>query len=120
MNKGNYYKVKTKAWLEEKGYYVDYLEKVTRILKNGRLLTSKRDIVGADGLAMNKTEIIFWNSIYGKQNLARTIKNFLKYPFPSFVKRWVIIWEKRAKEPIIEEVNHGEIIEKEGPKRSNN
>ena len=107
MNKGNYYKIKTKNWFESKGYFVDLLERVQRIYdkKNNKVIFIKKDIAGADGFAMNENEIIFWNSKFGKSSQSRGIKEFKKYPFPKFVKLWLVCWEKRQREPEIVEVN---------------
>ena len=116
MSKGQYYKHKTKKWFEDKGYFCDYVERLQRIFitkrrkkgiateQEGRILFRKKDWAGADGIAMNEQEIIFWNSKLGKKNLAEGLKEFLKYPYPSCVKRWVIVWEKKAREPEIYDV----------------
>lgn len=107
MNKGNYYKMKTKVWFKKKGYECEYLEKLQRIVNKGKIIYIKKDIWGADGIAMNNKEIIFWNSKKGKTNISKGIKEFQKYPYPSHIKRWLIIWEERIREPEIIEISEG-------------
>ena len=81
MNKGQYYKLKTKKWFLAKGYMCEYLEKLQRIVtKDKKIIWVKRDIFSADGIAMKENELIFWNAKYGKKNVAKGIKEFLKYP----------------------------------------
>ena len=107
MNKGNYYKHKTKKWFESKGYYAEYLEKQQRFYdkKRNKVIFIKKDIAGADGMAMNENEIIFWNSKAGSSSKSAGIKEFAKYPFPKFVKLWLVCWKERQREPEIIEVN---------------
>lgn len=104
-DKGNYYKLKSKPWLQDKGYHVDYLERYVRFKdKKGKLLMIRYDIVGADGLAVSDSEFILWNSILGRANINRAIKKFLEFPNPPFVKRWILVWEKGAHDPEIIDV----------------
>jgi hypothetical protein len=103
-SKGNYYKLRTKKWFIAKGYACELLEKLQRIYIKGQVIFIKRDVFGSDGLAMNSEEIIFWNSKFGKLNIAKGIKEFHEHPYPTIVKRWVVVWEFRAREPEIVEV----------------
>lgn len=107
-NKGNYYKLKTKKWFIKKGYACEYLEKLQRIVTSSGdgVIYIKRDIFGADGLAMNQDDIIFWNSKLGRKNIAQGLKEFAKFPYPTVVRRWVIVWEYRAREPEVIEVEN--------------
>jgi len=102
-NKGNYYKRKTKKWLEEKGYQVEYAEIYQRIFKAGKVILIKRDLFGADVIAVSGEELVFANSILGRNNIASHIKGFLSYPFPNSpkLKRWIVVWQERVKEPEI-------------------
>jgi hypothetical protein len=108
MNKGNYYKKKTKDWFEKQGYVCEYLEKVQRIYTKNNLIFVKRDLFGADILAFNNQEIIFVQVKSGEKNtginVKKAIEEFKKYPFPHFVKRWIIIWRPRQTEPEIIDV----------------
>lgn len=109
MNKGNYYKLRTKKWLEKKGYSVAIMEKMFRIFNRQnpeKIIYTKTDQMGSDLLAMNSEQLIFvqvkYNTARGKVNEA--IREFAKYPFPDFVDRWIVIWEPKGREPEIVEV----------------
>lgn len=103
-NKGNYYKVKTKRYLEKQGYHVEYLEKMQRIVtKGGKTVFIKRDLFGADLLAVNSEQVVFVN-VTTKSHVSEHVKRFKAVPFPRFVDVWVLLWEARQKEPEIVEV----------------
>lgn len=104
VQKSDYYRWKTKKWFQEKGYYVEYLEVYRRIVKDGKTLIIKRDLFGADMMAINGKELIFANSVLGRKNIAKHVKEFEKYPYPSSVNRWVVVWEKGRREPEIVEI----------------
>lgn len=108
MNKGNYYKKKTKDFLEKQGFCCEYLEKLQRVYTGSKIIYVKRDLFGADLLAMNTEKIIFVQVKSGSPdtgiNYKKAISEFQKYPFPSFVDRWIVIWRERQKEPEILDV----------------
>lgn len=104
MNKGSYYKIRTRNWFVQKGYFADFLEKSQRLFHEGQVFFRKQDVAGADGIAMNGEEIIFWQSKLNSANIAVAIKEFHKYPYPPIVKRWIVVWAPRAREPEIIEV----------------
>jgi len=104
MTKGNYYRVKTKKWFQDKGYFTEYLEKNQRIFIKGRVIFIKRDLFGADGLSMNGKEMIFWQAKLNSDNIAKAVKEFNQFPYPSFVQRWIVVWTPKAREPQIVEV----------------
>ena len=106
--KGNRYKKKTKEWFEKRGYYTVYVETVYSIFTPRGIIYKKRDILGSDGISMKDQEFIFWNSKVtdqGQKGITDMTKKgedeFSKYPFPDFIKRQLIIWEPRAKNPLI-------------------
>lgn len=109
VKRGNYYKCKSKEWYESKGYTVQLTEFMCATVIKGRCFYRKIDIFGADGIAMNGEEIIFWNSKAttpevkdGVSKMKSSAKiEFAKYPFPKNVKLQAIIWQPRQK-PIIE------------------
>jgi len=109
MNRGNYYKYKTKKYFEKQGYNVEYLEKTFRIYSKGKLIPVKTDVFGADVLAMNKEEIIFMQVKGGKLktgiNIKKAIEEFNKYNYPRLVKRLIIVWREKAREPEIIDVD---------------
>lgn len=107
MGKGNYYKVKTKKFFEKQGYKVEYLEKLQRIFnpKTKQTFYIKRDLFASDLLMVN-TEVIIFANVTDKGHRSDRMKKLMAEPFPEckYIKRWIIYWELRAKEPtIIEE-----------------
>ena len=100
---GSYYRLKTKKWLEAKGWTVATLERHQRIFdeKKNKIFFIKRDIFGSDMMAMNGEQMIFVNSVFGKSNIASHIKEFAKYPFPKYIEKWVVVWERGDREPDI-------------------
>jgi len=108
VKRGNYYKRKSKEYYESLGYIVQLTEFMCATVIKGRCFYRKIDIFGADGIAMNGNEIIFWNSKAttpevkdGVSKMKSSAKiEFEKYPFPKCVKLQAIIWQPREK-PII-------------------
>lgn len=110
VSRGNYYKRKTKEWFEKQGYTVQLTEFLTaRPLGGGRVIYVKKDVFGSDGISMNGQELIFWNSKHCTNTETSTLgniisqgkKEFSKYPFPETVKKQLIIWFPRIKNPRI-------------------
>jgi hypothetical protein len=108
--RGNYYKKKTQVWFEKQGYTVQITEFMCgRMVAPGKIIYVKRDVFGSDGIAMNGEEIIFWNAKHcstdDKNNIDTQIrqgkKEFASYPFPTTVKRQLVMWQPRKKEPQI-------------------
>lgn len=114
-NKGNYYKRKTKKWLEEKGFEVEYIERYQRFFnkKNNSVGYIKQDLFGSDMLAIKEDQIIFVQSKYNEKskskNVASAIKEFKKHKFPEFTDQWIVVWTLRVREPDIIDV--GEVEE---------
>lgn len=103
MNKGNYYKYKTKKYFEEQGYQAELLEKTIRYLdkQTNKIVVKKKDVFGSDLLIMNEEEIVFIQVKYNKTHIAEAIKEFKKIKFPPFVKFWVVCWMKNEQTPYI-------------------
>ena len=104
IQKGNYYRLKTKKWLEKQGYCVENSEVNKICYFGGRLVCVHKDLFGSDLIATNNKEFILIQSKTNKEDILDGVKKFKKYPFPAFIKRWVIRWELRAKAPEITEV----------------
>lgn len=111
-SRGNYYKKKTKEYFEKLGYTVQLTEFMCgRIIGPNKIIYTKRDVFGSDGIAMNGYDIIFWNSKHSTVNHKRNIngqvykarKEFQKYPFPKHIKTWSVVWLPRVKKPLIYE-----------------
>ena len=60
---GNYYKKKTRDWFIKAGFDCEFLERYTAKYQGyNKFFYAKKDLLGSDGIAMNGTDIIFWNS----------------------------------------------------------
>ena len=109
-SRGNYYKNKTKLYFEKLGYVTQITEFMCgRQIAPGKIIYSKRDVFGSDGISMNGKDIIFWNSKHcttnDPKNIATQIrkanKEFNQFPFPDSVKKQIVMWEPRKKVPQI-------------------
>lgn len=101
--KGNYYKLRTKKWLEEKGYQVAFLERLQMVYTKDKTIPIKKDQLGSDLLAVNDSEVIFIQVKLNKGHISDGGKEFAKFIFPEFAKRWIVVWVPRAREPEIVE-----------------
>lgn len=106
-SRGNYYKKKTQAYYEKLGYETQITEFMCgRQIAPNKIIYVKKDVFSSDGISMNGKEIIFWNS---KHTLTGNISNekssgkkdFSRHKFPDFVKRQLVIWQPRQKQPTI-------------------
>jgi Holliday junction resolvase-like predicted endonuclease len=93
IRKGNYYRLKTKKWLESKGYLVEILE------HSGRY--SKKDIWGSDLIAKNETEMVFIQVKSNKGDISSGKKQLLATAWPPNIELWVVYWEVYSKSPTI-------------------
>jgi hypothetical protein len=107
-SRGNYYKNKTRDWYQERGYTVQLTEFLTvRPVGHGRVIYSKKDVFGSDGIAMNGDEIIFWNSKAASSPRqvidlrSKGKREFARFPFPKSVRLQLVIWEPRKKPLIV-------------------
>lgn len=106
VSKGNYYRLRTRKWLEKDGYVVFNMEQRQRIFnpKTKQVFFIARDIAGSDLMAMNGVDLIFVQVKSNKGHINQGLIELAKFPFPKFVKRWVVFWKPRAREPLIEEL----------------
>ena len=102
--KGNYYKQKTKKWLEVKGFQTCYLEHARMIFIKGKPVFFKKDEFASDILAVSRKQIIFVQVKLTSHNRSTAIKEFGKFQFPDFVDKWIIVWNRGARHPEIIEV----------------
>lgn len=108
-SRGNYYKNKTRDWFIKKGYKVELCEFLCGIpIGGGKIVFKKRDVLASDGIAYNDNEFILWNSKHytnDKQSIKNRgkqyAKNYNEIKTPSFIKKQIIIWELRKKEPMV-------------------
>ena len=106
VQKGNYYRLKVKKWLEADGYLVENLEHSQRIFTKGRVIFIRKDIWGADLIAKNEKELIFVQVKSNKTHISSGIKELCSTVCPRFVKRWVVVWTPRAREPEVIECKY--------------
>ena len=112
QRKGRYYLLKSRDYLKNLGYEVDIVEKTQRIVtkddKGKRfVLFQKKDLWGADLVARNRDELIWVQVKSNKGDIGRGIKQLSEdenWPESDVVKRWVMCWEPRVREPEIVEV----------------
>lgn len=107
VSRGNYYKTKTKKYFEKLGYDTQITEFMCgRPISKNKIIYVKRDVFGSDGISMNGTEIIFWNSKHTVTGNISNVKSegkkeFEKYPFPKYIKCQLVIWQPKQKLPTI-------------------
>jgi hypothetical protein len=108
-SRGNYFKSKTKKYFQAKGYTCEYIETYATYWNPATRSRGfiKRDNFASDGIAMNNQEIIFWNSVLNRKNISEHVKRYLEFTWPASpaIRRMVIVWEPRKKEPELIEVN---------------
>ena len=99
--RGNRYKSKTKEWYQRRGWTVQLTEFNTmRPIGGGKVVWTKRDVFGSDGISMNGKEIIFWNSKHISNmetstysaEVSKGRKEFASYPFPPCVRKVLVVW----------------------------
>lgn len=114
---GTYYRARAKKFLEADGYVVADLEKMFRIVNPAtpdRVLWTKRDQLGSDLLACNRSEILFVQVRGGKSarsGVAAALKKFASYPCPPSARQIVMMWLPRARQPeIVEVAKAGDLV----------
>lgn len=111
--KGNYYRLRTKKWLEAQGYKVVPMEIQRRIFipaKPGfpeRVIFTKLDLWGADLLASNGRELIAVQVKTHITDTARGVRALCAAPWPDSVVLWVVRWPFRGREPVITDAKEG-------------
>ncbi len=111
--KGNYYRRRTKEWLESQGFTVAVLETTFRIFTTDkatgqpRIIFSKRDVWGADLCCRDAERLVFVQVKANAGDISKGLKELSVGPWPPTVERWVAHWPtgRRLKEgPDITEV----------------
>ena len=102
--KGNISRNKTKKWYEARGYQVAVIEQSRYWTFGGRMWAKTQDAFASDLLAMSDKEIIFIQCKSREPRIAECKRAFAKYDFPPFVKKVVVSWAFRAREPRIIEI----------------
>lgn len=102
--KGQYYKAKTKRWLEAHGFAVAFMERMMFIHTAHGRVPVKRDQFGSDLLAMSRQAIVFVQvkgGKYGSKQINAGLKAFDAFEFPPMSQQCVIAWKPRARQPEI-------------------
>lgn len=108
-SRGTYYKNKTREWFKNKGYTVELCEFLCGLpIGGGKIIFTKRDVLASDGVAYNDTEFILWNSKHYTEDKVsmdsrakQYQKDYLNIKTPPFIKKQIIIWELRKREPTV-------------------
>lgn len=107
VQRGNYYKLRTRDMYEKAGYTTQLSEFTCgRLIGQGKMIFTKRDVFGSDGISMNGEEIIFWNSKHAtthesmQEQIRQAKKEYAKYPFPPGVKIQIVMWIPKQKPTI--------------------
>ncbi len=108
--KGQYWKQRTKKWLEAQGYVVGFLERMLHVQGANGLIPIKRDQFGAD-LEAKSIEKTLYVQVKGgdtwRSQLAAARQEFVKYPLSASDEQWIVGWPTRAREPEVEVVRRG-------------
>lgn len=108
--KGQYWKGRTKRFLEERGYQVAFLERVLWLQTARGRIPVKRDQFASDLLAVNTDEVIFIQVKGGatrRSQLAAARKAFAQFAFPAGTQQWIVCWAPRARLPEVVVVSAG-------------
>jgi len=108
--KGQYWKTRTKRFLERAGYQVAFLERVLWIQGPAGRIPVKRDQFASDLLAVNRDEVVFVQVKGGltwRSQLAAARSAFTRFAFPVGTKQWIVCWAPRARRPEVIVVSQG-------------
>ena len=126
VQRGNYFVLRTRKWLESRGYEVGKVEQLSRFVKKTRdeatgVITeevrwSKRDLWGADLVARNRDRLLWIQVKSCAEDVTKGMKALGRGPWPKSkeIELWVVWWPLRRRSalgPIIEVVEIGEVEE---------
>ena len=106
---GQYYKTKTRKFLENYNggeYEVVMIEKLHAIRRGRMTFYVKQDLLGGDCLAVSDKETIIANSVLGRTNISKHVREFEKHPSGGMT-RIIVIWKKGISEPEVRNVDDG-------------
>lgn len=103
---GQYYKGRSRRWLEGRGYVVALLERMHVIPRPGRPIFVKKDQLGCDLLAVNGEHVLFVQvkffgsraKVYDLQVRAAR-QEFARFPCPPGARQEVHVWRRGGREP---------------------
>jgi len=99
IQRGNYYRLKTKHFYEAEGYEVANAEVKKPMPIKGRLIWIATDIFASDLIAMNGKEILFIQVKTNRGDVSKAVAEFAKHKFPENIRKVVVCWPDRAGEP---------------------
>ena len=101
IQRGNYYRLKTKHFYEAEGYEVANAEVKKPMPIKGRLIWIATDIFASDLIAMNGKEILFIQVKTNRGDVSKAVAEFAKHQFPPTIRKIVVCWPERASVPEI-------------------
>jgi hypothetical protein len=108
--KGQYWKARTKKFLEAEGYQVAFLERVLWLQTPTGRIPVKRDQFASDLLAVNADDVIFVQvkgGVSRRSQIAAARKAFGGFVFPPGTRQWIVLWAPRARQPEVIVVSEG-------------
>jgi hypothetical protein len=107
--KGQYYQGRTKRWLERQGYVVGLLQRMGFVMTRHGLRPVKRDLFGADLLAVSRERVLFVQVKSGetRPDFASARREFALYPLAPSCQQWTVYWTPRAMKPEVQVVAVG-------------
>jgi hypothetical protein len=99
IQRGNYYRLKTKHFYEAEGYEVANAEVKKPMPIKGRLIWIATDIFASDLIAMNGKEILFIQVKTNRGDVSKAVAEFAKHKFPENIRKVVVCWPERASVP---------------------
>jgi len=103
ITKGNRYKYKTKKWLENQGFKVEYSEMVRYYFdKNkNRMIPIKKDLFFSDIIAVRSDLVAFVQVKVNRRNLSPAKALLGALAVPKNVEKWIVVWTPMKNEPDI-------------------
>lgn len=101
ITKGNFYKYKTKKWLENQGFLVEYSEMIRYYYdrKKRKRIPVKKDLFCSDIIALRSDLIAFIQVKVNRHNLSSAKALLGALMVPKNVEKWIVVWIPRKKEP---------------------
>ena len=91
-------------FFKKEGWAVEISELSQKIFTPKGIFNKTSDLFGADLIMMNSKDIVFVQVKSNRVEINKGLVELKRHPFPLHVQRWVVIWEHRARQPEIIEV----------------
>jgi hypothetical protein len=104
-SKGNYYRTRTKQWLESQGFDVTVCEVAQRVMRRDRrtgelsVIFLKHDLWGADLLASDGERLVVVQCKTHERDVARGLRELAQAPWPRLagLDLWCVRWPPRRR-----------------------